>query len=64
MKGQNFLDIRFIEDKTTKDFEMTLFLRLFLKKQKTKCIDQYNQTSSIEFLIFPNSIDDEKKVFH
>ena len=31
-----------------------------LKKQKTKCIDQYDQTSSIEFLIFPNSIDDEK----
>ena len=50
----------FIEDKTTKDFEMTLFLRLCLKKQKTKCIDQYDQTSSIEFLIFPNSIDDEK----
>ena len=31
-----------------------------LKKQKTKCIDQYDQTSSIEFLIFPNSINDEK----
>ena len=38
-----------------------------LKKQKTKCIDQYDQTSSIELLIFPNSIDDEKSfsvIFH
>ena len=41
----------------------TFFSGFPLKKQKTKCMDQNDQTCSLEFLIFPNSIDDKKFSF-